>query len=98
MTIADAKDPEEIVDASFDFTEEANGSAVGSPVVTVSVVEGVDADSANTLQGAPTLQGQVVFQRFRNGVNKAAYKLRCKVTLADGRVLVRSLTIPVRSA
>jgi len=73
------------------------GRLTDVPVLLVAV-EGVDPDVANTLQGAPSVQGFVVFQRFRNGVDKARYKLRARVDLADGRRLVLSLTIPVRAA
>jgi len=94
-----AKDPAEIIDLVFPYADEI-GSAVISPnpVVTIAVVNGVDASAAQMLSGAPIVSGQDVVQRVINGIAGVDYQLRCVATLSDGRKLVRALTLPVRSA
>lgn len=98
MKLTDHKDPEEVVDATFDFTKDLGAEVItgGSPTVTIALVSGADPDPGNMLQGGPTLQGNVVYQRLRNGVDRAAYRLRCKVTTNGGRTLVLSMQVPVR--
>ena len=95
----DIKDPAEVVDASFDFTKDLGAAAIvaGSPAVTIALSTGADANPAAMLLGAPTLQGAIVFQRVQLGVDKADYRLRCQVTLNDGRVLVLAMGLPVRT-
>jgi hypothetical protein len=97
--MSDIKDPEEIVDPSFDFTKDLGAEQIqaGTPVVTIAVVSGVDAGAAAMLQGAPTIVGNIVFQRLRDGLDKVDYKLRCKVTTSGGRKLVLALPVRVRT-
>jgi len=100
MIVADFKDPEEMVDLSFDFARDAGAAQIVAPSVAVSVAvaSGADPDVAGTVQGAPVVQGHVVFQRFRLGLHRVDYRWRCRVDLDDGRRLVLSMTVPVRSA
>lgn len=98
MEVTDIKDPEEVVDLSFDFTDDLGAADIqGAPVIAASLIEGVDPDFANTIQGAATVDGKIVFQRIRNGLDKVAYGYRCKITASDGRVLVLALQVPVRT-
>jgi hypothetical protein len=99
MNVSDAKDPSEIIDASFEFVDDLAGEAIAaaSAIVTIAVAVGVDADVANMLQGGPSIAGTVVFQRVRNGVDKVDYRLRCTITTSSGRKLVLPLQMPVRT-
>ncbi len=99
MSLADAKDPEEIIDASFDFAADLGGETIspGTPVVSVVVINGVDPDVALTLNGAPSEAAGIVYQRFKNGIDGNDYKLRCRADTSGGRRLVLAMTIPVRA-
>lgn len=99
MNVADYKDPEEIIDASFDFTSDLDGEtiAAASAIVTIALASGADPGVAAMLSGAPTIAGAIVFQRLVNGVDQAVYRLRCKITTSSGRKLVLPLTLPVRT-
>ncbi|MCC7484557.1 MAG: hypothetical protein IT529_06165 [Burkholderiales bacterium] len=92
------KDIEEIVTLTFPFTEELAGATIsaGTPVLAIEVEEGVDPNYATVLMGGAQISGGDVLQLARNGVDGAAYHVRCRVDLSDGRRLVRSLTLPVR--
>lgn len=99
MKVTSSKDPAEIVDVSFEFTAELGAETITplSPVVTVALVSGVDADPSAILQGAASIVGGVVLQRVRQGVDKCDYHMRCVVDTDSGRRLVRSLVLPVRA-
>ena len=98
MTIY-AKDPAEIIDVVFPFGDEIGDAVISpNPVVIIAVVNGVDANAAQMLSGAPTISGQDVVQRVRNGIHTNDYEGRCEATLSDGRKLVRKIMLPVRNA
>ena len=99
MKVTDNKDPEEIVDVSFDYTKDLGAEAIqaATPVVSIAVVSGADPDQSGMLQGAPTIQGAIVFQRVRLGLANVDYRLRCIVTTNAGRKLVLSMQVPVRT-
>ncbi len=99
MKVADYKDPEEIIDVSFDFTDDLAGEAIvaASAVVSIAVSSGADPNVAAMISGAPTINGSVVLQRIVNGVDKAAYHLRCRIDTASGRKLVLALQLPVKA-
>lgn len=96
--ITDSKDPDEIVTFTFPFGEEL-GVAIISAVdyLTGAVVNGTDPDVATMINGAASISGGDVLQSIRNGVQGCDYKFRCRVTLSDGRKLVRAIDLPVRS-
>ena len=97
--ILPSKDPAEIITVTFDYTSEIGAASISaSPVIGVSVANGVDADFATMPDGAAQISGALVLQRFRNGVNAVDYNVRCLVTLDDGRKLLRAGTLPVRTA
>ena len=71
-----SKTPNEIVPLSFDFSAVLTlVSAVAS--LTISVVDGTDADVATMLDGAAEIQGPIVVQMVRGGVDGVTYELRC---------------------
>lgn len=93
------KDPEEIITATYDFAAELAGAAilVGSPAVTVSVLAGIDPAPSAIKNGAPQISGGTVRQSFQAGVAAVDYSTRCRVDVSDGRRLVRTAILPVRT-
>ena len=70
------KSPNEIIPLSFDFSSVLSlVSAVAS--LTITVVDGTDPDVADMLDGVAEVQGPVVVQRVKNGVDGVTYELRC---------------------
>lgn len=93
------KDPGEALIAEFDFVDElATGETIGSLAVSCSVLAGSDASPSAVLNGSPTISGGLVLQPFHGGLDGVTYLLRCVATLSSGRILVRTATLPVRSA
>jgi phage gp36-like protein len=68
------KDPADVIVGEFNF---APWTSVSSPVVTITLIEGVDADPTLMLVGSPTVVGGVVRQRLQGGVDGALYGLQC---------------------
>jgi hypothetical protein len=97
MIQIDTKDPEEIVTASFPFATELAGAAVQGAVITVVVADGVDPAPVGLLSGASQVSGSDVLQKLKDGVAGVRYKVRCLATLSDGRKLMRSLVVDVRT-
>lgn len=99
MTEWPTKDPEEIITVAFLFGDELGAETLspGTPVVTLTVLEGADANPAALLNGAPVIDGGTVYQSLRNGVNGVVYKPRCRADTSGGRRLVRTASLPVRT-
>jgi hypothetical protein len=95
-----AKDPAEVLVATFDYASEINsGETIASAVVTCSVLAGTDPTPAAVLAGSASIAGGTVLQPFQGGVDGVSYTLRCAATLSpSGRVLVLAATLPVRGA
>lgn len=96
-----AKDPAEILVATFDFSEEiAVDETIDAATVTCTVLSGGDEDPVAVVDSAlPVIDGTSVLQRLTAGVAGVSYRLRCTVELTpSGRVLVLAATLPVRSA
>lgn len=96
-----AKDPDEILVATFDFSEEiAVDETIDTATVTCTVLSGVDGDPVAVVDSAlPVIDGASVLQRLTAGVAGASYHLRCTVDLIPtGRVLVLAATLPIRRA
>lgn len=91
------KDPEERVLIAFDFTNDLpDGDTLTVGAVTFeALAEGVDAAPA-VIDGAPILQTPNVLQWVKDGVDAATYRLKCKATTAQGRVLVLRCLLPVQ--
>ena len=90
------KDPAEIVTLSYDF---ANLTATPSaPVVTISVLTGVDAGVAAMLIGAPSLVGTKVLQQVGSGVAGVDYTVRFQVDAPDGDRYIEAQKLMVRTA
>lgn len=77
-----SKDPEEIVTVVFDFA--ALTATVATPVVTMAVVSGTDANPSAMLSGSPTVVGAEVHQKIVGGLSGVTYSLRCRADAADG--------------
>lgn len=96
MTSLDEKDPYENPVVEFDFTGEL-ASISGTPVITVTPINGADPAAASMLSGAFQISGTKVFQRLDNGLIKINYELRCEAS--DGiNKRVRVGVLPVRKA
>lgn len=96
-----AKDPAEILVATFDFSEDfAVGETIAAATVTCTVLSGVDEAPVAVVDSAlPAIDGGSVRQRLTGGVAGVSYRLRCTVELTpSGRVLVLAATLPVRTA
>lgn len=92
-----AKDPEEIVTVTFDFTDLA--TSVANPTITCSVYSGKsDQASQDMVSGIPQVLGLTVLQRIVGGVAGNTYKLRCRIDDGDGERWVVSDTLLVASA
>lgn len=88
------KDPADVVTVAFDFT--AMAAAVTLPEVTCTVAEGTDPAPGVVLQGAPSINGAVVLQRVKSGLNGATYALQCLAYNGADRYSIEAL-LPVRS-
>lgn len=92
-----AKDPEEIVTLTFDFSLDLNLSeTIASPVTTVELVRGVDPAFAAVQNGAGQVSGSSILQSVKAGIAGCEYRVKVKVTTSAGRVLVLSRVLPVR--
>lgn len=95
----DIKYPAEIIPLTFPYTKELNGATItpGSPVVTVAVVRGVDANATQMINGAAQIAGGLVLQSVINGLAECDYHFVCQADLSDGRRLLRSGTLSVKA-
>ncbi|MGE0358670.1 MAG: hypothetical protein AB7P08_17340 [Burkholderiales bacterium] len=97
----DPKDPEEIITLTFDFKAALALETISPPpVVSVSVVAGVDASPGALLNGAPQLDvdSKMVMQSVKAGLDGVDYLVRCKAPTTGGQVFVLARTLPVRIA
>lgn len=85
-----AKDPEEIVTLSVDFTNLLEAAeTIQSAVWLVELENGTAVDSASVLDGTVDISGApVIRQKFKGGVDRTSYLHRAKATTSAGRVLV----------
>jgi hypothetical protein len=92
------KDEEERVLVAFDFSADLpSGDAVTvGEVAFEAIVAGADPSPA-VIDGAPVLQSPNVLQWVTAGVDGATYRIKCKATTAQGRVLVLRALLPVRT-
>ena len=90
------KDPAEIVTLSYDFASLT--ATPSSPVVTISVLYGIDADVAAMLTGAPALVGTKVLQQISAGLAGVDYTVRYQVDAPDGDRYVEAQKLMVRTA
>lgn len=66
--------------ATFDFSDEGVSGTLSSPVVTISVEAGEDADPDAVLVGLPTVQGDLVIQSVKYQKPDVTYLLQCTAT------------------
>jgi hypothetical protein len=91
------KDPAEVVVIAFDFSAELLAETItGSPIITCTAYQGVDASPGAVIYGAPAVVGQTVTQTVCAGLDGIDYKLRGVITTSGGRTLVLSGILPVR--
>ena len=83
----------EVLTLLFDFTSQlVPGDALGgtgSPVVTISVYQGVDASPAAMLSGSASNVGNVLHQNVQNGVVGVTYTVRAAASTTGGATLVQ---------
>lgn len=96
--IASTKDPQELIPITFDFTPYLGAATINSQSVTASTWQGTDATPSAVLSGSPTQASGVVTQKMTAGTSGVDYKLSCKATLSDNRVLALAIIVPVRDA
>lgn len=94
----DEKDPEEVVVLAFDFAAELGAETLSSPVFSVSVHRGNDANVAQLPNGAPVISGTQALQSVRAGVAGVDYYVRMRASTSGGRTLVLAGILPVREA
>lgn len=94
------KQSAEKLTATFDFTGKlALGETIsGSPVISVTVLRGVDASYASVLSGSASVSAGVVSQLIQNGVDGVVYSLSAKATTSTGQVLIDSVILTISSA
>lgn len=91
-----AKDPGEIVNIAFDFTNEMSSETIVGNTVSVAVRVGIDPDSGAMLLGASQENAGVVIQQIRLGLHDVNYGFRCLAQLSNGVTLARGAVLPVR--
>lgn len=97
----DAKDPEETITVSFDFSSALGADTLtGVPVVTISAYSGTDASPATVLNGAATLDATLtkVLQSVKAGIATVDYRIKAKASTVGGRTLAMARILPVRDA
>lgn len=95
----DAKDPEEKLVITFDFTRDLDaGETISSPTVTIAVAVGTDPSPNSVLSGVPTAGVGVVTQVITGGRDEVDYRIQCKVNTSGSRILVLAAILPVREA
>lgn len=94
------KDPDETITLTFDFTKDlTQGETLsGTPVVTISVYQGVDPNMNQMLSGAPQVAGNTVLQTCILGVKGNSYGVKAKCTTNSGRMLVLGGILPIQDA
>lgn len=98
-TIFPDMDPDEEFPVTFAYADELHaGETVTVPVVSVVLLDGVDATPGDLYQGSPQVDGANVLQWVKNPVSGCNYGLKCKAPTSEGRVLVRAAILPGRSA
>ena len=93
----DYKTPDEIVDLTFDYTDNLGvGETIISAVVTAHVKRGIDETPEDTLSGVPTVASPVVYQRVQSGLDRVTYAYKCLADTSTGRKLELDGFLPVR--
>jgi len=90
------KYPEEVFVQSVDFTDVMvePGVTINSATVTASDSEGTD-QTANVIQGVPTVEGSVVLYRVRQGDPGFTYTIHVQANLSSGASFVQRLAMRV---
>jgi hypothetical protein len=87
------KDPAEIINLTFDFSNLLSG--ISAAVCEIEVTRGTDASASAMLSGVATVNGTKVMQKVINGLAGCEYNVRCKATASDGQLFVLADALPV---
>lgn len=91
-----AIDPEEKVTTLVDFGPALGvGDTLASVLVSVTLLQGVDAAPGALLDGTAVLKGARVLQRLQGRISGASYLVKYRATTALGNVLVLRRVLPV---
>lgn len=94
----DYKTPDEIIDLTFDYTDNLGvGETIVSAVVTAHVKRGIDAAPEDTISGVATVSSPLVYQRVLGGLSTVVYVYKCLADTSTGRRLELDGFLPVKS-
>lgn len=79
----------------FDFSNEIIVEDILTAELIIDVVNGYDPHPGLVLVGPPTISSQFVLQEVQGGVPETIYRLSCKITTSDGRIVVMPAYLPV---
>jgi hypothetical protein len=98
-TLLPAKNPGEVINVTFAYSTELGSTEtiIGTPVVSCSLISGVDPNPSAMLNGIPTVQISNVVQEIVGGLDGCTYQLSCLAALSSTRVLARIGILPVTS-
>ena len=95
------KHPSEIVNCTFDFTNDlATAETISTASMVVRVLYGTDASASSILVGSPTIvsANKALVQSAQAGVDFTDYLMTATVNTSAGRRLVLQAILPVRRA
>lgn len=87
---------DEIKTVRFDFSDEGVTGGIVSATVEAENTRGDDPSPSTVVQGAPVIDGVMVYQRVRYQIPKATYLLRCEATDSVGLVHVVTALMQAR--
>jgi len=83
---------------SFDFSQVlVTGETLSTASCSVLVMDGVDANPSNILDGAASIIGSKIYQQVQDGVAGVTYRLVATVTTSVGNTVVAIGDLPVYS-
>ncbi len=90
------KDPDEVITLTFDFS--ALTPSVSSPVISISVLSGIDATPNSIVSGSAQIAGGKILQAIAGGIDGVVYKLKCQIDAPGGSRYVLAANLPVKTA
>ncbi len=95
MKVWPFKHPGERIPVTFTYPRLARGATLQAWTITLTVLEGTDANPQTMFDGDPSVTGNKVSQWIRGGVDGTAYKATCVVSCSDGTRFVAGAILPV---
>lgn len=92
IKVLDNKEPGESVVLEFDFASDLD--AIDTVTLEVSAVNGTDLDAQAVKDGIHQILGAKVLQRMSGGIDRSAYKFKCKATRGQDKRVLTSI-VPV---